>query len=100
MLSAEKKNLSYTYSISGVKDSFGDLIGCLNSNFLGTEFNLMNKNETYAAITYDINILGIKGPRKMKVYLPGLNSSNQMMSIKSNNVNMPNLEKRHTHKKS
>ncbi len=94
MFNAEKKNLSYTLSISAIKDNFNDLIGSLNSNFLGTEFNLMNVGNLISTITYEINILGIKGPRKMKVYLPAIDSNNETIQIKSNDVKKINLEKR------
>ncbi len=43
-----------------------NIVANLNSNFLGTQFNLTKDNKALAAITYEFNILGIKGPRKMR----------------------------------
>lgn len=61
-------------------------IAVLNSNFLGTEFNLLRDNIALAAVTYEFNILGIKGPRKMRAYLPRLNSRDDYHEFKMNNV--------------
>jgi hypothetical protein len=86
LLNAEKKNLSYAHSISSIKDNFNELISSLNSNFLGTEFNLINVDNLLSTIKYELNIFGIKGPRKMKVYIPGIDINHQIIQIKSINV--------------
>ena len=60
----------------------------LNSNFLGTEYFLIgNKENVLAGISYDFNMMGIQGPRKMKVYIPKLDKNNIPIDIKSTNVN-------------
>jgi tubby-related protein 1 len=58
-------------------------LGKLRSNFLGTEFylydtgenpskakNFANVREQHGVIQYETNVLGSKGPRRMKVLLP------------------------------
>jgi len=58
-------------------------LGKLRSNFLGTEFyiydegenpgkakNLQQVREQHGVIQYETNVLGSKGPRRMKVLLP------------------------------
>ncbi|CAG9311457.1 unnamed protein product [Blepharisma stoltei] len=63
--------------------------GKVRSNFLGTEFhiydtgmnpkhrgaNAMNAREELAIILYQSNILGSKGPRKMRVLIPAVNNA-------------------------
>jgi tubby-related protein 1 len=63
-------------------------LGKLRSNFLGTEFtlydngynpkkrgsNISNYREQLGVVLYQSNILGSKGPRKMRVLLPAVNS--------------------------
>ena len=76
------------------KDSFS--LGKLRSNFFGTEFNLFDnginpkdKNDTslwrsyICSIKYETNLFGLKGPRKMQVYLPGLTDNDQISLVKS-----------------
>ena len=71
LMAAEKRNMSSTHIISNTLEDIGtNMIGSLNSNFLGTEFNLVRDNIGIASITYEFNLLGIKGPRKMRVYVP------------------------------
>lgn len=61
-------------------------LGKLRSNFLGTEFTIFNygKNpkkaktqteirEQHGMLEYETNVLGAKGPRRMKVLLPRVN---------------------------
>jgi tubby and related proteins len=38
------------------------------------------------AITYDTNILGFKGPRKMSVIMPGMSIDHQRVEIKPRSV--------------
>merc|ERR1719354_808853 len=65
-------------------------IGKLRSNVIGTKFTVYNSGVKYgksglkqdrsnqreelALICYDTNVLGFKGPRKMTVVIPGMNS--------------------------
>jgi hypothetical protein len=94
LLAAKKifKPMSSTYLISKNKEIINqkssDYIGKVSSNFIGNEFNIfgrgkkankLNKNFTelrpqYGAVKYELNILGLKGPRKMSVYLSGINN--------------------------
>ena len=83
LVSAEKKNLSYNYNISISPNTYSkdNHIATLKSNFLGTEFNLFNGNDALASITYELNILGFRGPRKIKVFIPGLDENNSIIGI-------------------
>ncbi|KAF6215789.1 hypothetical protein GE061_000124 [Apolygus lucorum] len=71
-------------------------IGKLRSNLLGTQFTVYdsgrspkhmnfkdssNPRQELAAVVYDTNVLGFKGPRKMTVILPGMTANNQRLSI-------------------
>ena len=60
-------------------------LGKTRSNFLGTEFMIFNDGENpkkakehdsvrqqHGAIMYETNVLGSKGPRRMKVVLPAV----------------------------
>ena len=80
------------------KDTQGYL-GKVRSNFLGTEFYLYDdgvspKNERgiervrreHGIIEYETNVLGSKGPRRMKVLLPLVNSDGQQIVFKSVDV--------------
>jgi len=72
-------------------DSF---IGKLRSNMLGTQFTIYDGGEVtktrqgllgdknsnrqeIAGVLYDTNVLGFKGPRRMTVVLPGMNSESK-----------------------
>jgi len=68
-----------------MKDANGYL-GKVRSNFLGTEFYIFDSKENpkkatntddcrqqYGVIQYETNVLGSKGPRRMKVLLPMVN---------------------------
>lgn len=72
-------------------------IGKLRSNLLGTQFTVYdngrsprhsgNKDDNakprqeLAAVIYDTNVLGFKGPRKMTVILPGMTLDQQRVQI-------------------
>eukprot|EP00128_Syssomonas_multiformis_P012561 Colp12_sorted_trinity150504_noHs@25853 len=65
-------------------------VGKLRSNFVGTSFTVFDGGESekkgrlvgdgsnlrkeLAAVSYDTNLLGLKGPRKMTVIIPGMRS--------------------------
>ncbi|XP_055372386.1 protein king tubby-like isoform X2 [Condylostylus longicornis] len=66
--------------------------GKLRSNVFGTSFtvfdngkkdNAENPRLDLAAIIYDTNILGFKGPRNMTVLLPGMTEDDQRVKISS-----------------
>ncbi|KFQ16026.1 Tubby-related protein 3, partial [Leptosomus discolor] len=76
-------------------------IGKLRSNLMGTRFavydngisplkaqDLVEKAHTrqeLAAICYETNVLGFKGPRKMSVIIPGMNMNHQRIPIRPRN---------------
>ncbi|XP_076807543.1 uncharacterized protein LOC143450750 isoform X2 [Clavelina lepadiformis] len=73
-------------------------IGKLRSNMMGTKFTVFdngkkwgdteleldrsNLREDLAAICYETNVLGFKGPRKMTVVIPGMNVSHERVKFK------------------
>lgn len=101
LMSAKKRgmNMSSNYMIScnqkelEVKSPW--CVGKLRSNFLGTEFHCYgpgkNPGDTkntdqwrkeYATVCYEKNVFGMKGPRKMTVYIPGLNNNGDLIVVK------------------
>eukprot|EP01137_Pigoraptor_chileana_P001839 Opistho-2@2137 len=86
-------------------------VGKLRSNFLGTNFivysngcnprskKAMNGNirEELAAITYGTNVMGLKGPRKMTVIIPGMKSDGRRVSIRPTSESEGMLEKAKRH---
>ncbi|XP_053197714.1 tubby protein homolog [Scomber japonicus] len=76
-------------------------IGKLRSNVLGTKFTVYDGGENpekkpfvkecesvrqeLAAICYETNVLGFKGPRKMTVIIPGMLESGERVSIRPKN---------------
>lgn len=99
LLAARKRKKSATsnYLISTdpteltrTADSFA---GKLRSNLLGTAFTVYNNGKAWrkhdhahtrhelAAVVYDTNVLGFKGPRKMTVILPGMTPDRQRVTI-------------------
>ncbi|XP_047507841.1 protein king tubby isoform X1 [Pieris napi] len=67
--------------------------GKLRSNLLGTAFTVYDNGKAWrknsrdpprhelAAVVYDTNVLGFKGPRKMTVILPGMTPDRQRVTI-------------------
>ncbi len=87
LLAAEKRNMASVHNISNSQEDVStNVIAVLNSNFLGTEFNLVKDNCAITTITYEFNLLGIKGPRKMRVYVPEC-TGNDYQEFRVNNVN-------------
>ncbi|XP_067352524.1 tubby protein homolog isoform X3 [Channa argus] len=76
-------------------------IGKLRSNLMGTKFTVYdsglnpmksttsleasNLRQELAAICYETNVLGFKGPRKMSVIIPGMNMDHERVSIRPRN---------------
>uniref|UniRef100_A0A3P9QG03 TUB like protein 3 n=1 Tax=Poecilia reticulata TaxID=8081 RepID=A0A3P9QG03_POERE len=77
-------------------------IGKLRSNYTGTKFTVYdnginpgknlgtlleesNTRQELAAICYDTNLLGFKGPRKMTVLLPGMNLNYERIPVRPQN---------------
>ncbi|XP_015267306.1 PREDICTED: tubby-related protein 1 [Gekko japonicus] len=79
----------------------GNFIGKLRSNLMGTRFTVFdngvnpdransdwsNVRQELAAVIYETNVLGFKGPRKMTVVIPGMNSDNERVPIRPRNDN-------------
>ena len=96
-----KKSKSSNYLISLDRDDLsrqsGNYFGKLRSNFIGTEFVIFDKgskpqdNSTKSVqpnvrselggVLYQYNILGTRGPRKMTVVIPSLDSNNTRTSF-------------------
>ncbi|KAL7833151.1 hypothetical protein SRHO_G00301690 [Serrasalmus rhombeus] len=93
-----------------------NFVGKLRSNLMGTKFtvfdnglhpdralpDMSNARQELAAIIYETNVLGMKGPRRMTVIIPGMNkdgdrvplrprSENDGLLIRHQNRNMENL---------
>ncbi|XP_062449392.1 tubby-related protein 3 [Rhea pennata] len=84
-------------------------IGKLRSNLMGTKFtvydhgvspvkaqDLVEKAHTrqeLAAICYETNVLGFKGPRKMSVIIPGMNMNHKRIPIQPRNEHESLLSK-------
>ncbi|XP_067346411.1 tubby-related protein 3 isoform X2 [Channa argus] len=77
-------------------------IGKLRSNLMGTKFTVYdngtnpcknpgalleegNTRQELAAICYETNVLGFKGPRKMTVIIPGMNMSFERVPVRPQN---------------
>jgi tubby-related protein 1 len=73
-------------------------VGKLRSNLLGTQFTIYdngysqlkddkredrrpNPRQELAAVIYDTNVLGFKGPRKMTVIIPGMTPDQKRVQI-------------------
>ncbi|XP_077190408.1 tubby-related protein 1 isoform X3 [Paroedura picta] len=79
----------------------GNFIGKLRSNLMGTRFTVFdngvnpdransdwsNARQELAAVIYETNVLGFKGPRKMTVIIPGMDSDNERIPIRPRNDN-------------
>ncbi|EGR30002.1 hypothetical protein IMG5_144760 [Ichthyophthirius multifiliis] len=92
-------NKTSNYLISMSKDNLSkkspDFLGKVRSNFLGTEFHLFDIGENpkkckfpdkirkeLGLIIYDSNLLGSRGPRKMKIIIPEVMENGQQIVIK------------------
>nr|XP_033784433.1 tubby protein homolog isoform X2 [Geotrypetes seraphini] len=99
----KSKTANYLISIDPTDLSRGgeSFIGKLRSNLMGTKFTVYdsgvnptktstsletnNLRHELAAICYETNVLGFKGPRKMSVIIPGMNMDHERVSIKPRN---------------
>jgi hypothetical protein len=109
-----KKNKSSNYLISLDKDDLarqsGNFFGKLRSNFLGTEFSLYDKGvnpdklehmsretvqlrQELGTILYKQNVLGSRGPRKMKVMVPNVNEAGQRKILRPQSAEETMLER-------
>ncbi|KAG8438433.1 hypothetical protein GDO86_008929 [Hymenochirus boettgeri] len=99
----KSKTSNYLISIDPTDLSRGgeSFIGKLRSNLMGTKFTVYdnglnpgktsssleasNLRQELAAICYETNVLGFKGPRKMSVIIPGMNMDQERVSIRPRN---------------
>ncbi|KAJ8031562.1 Tubby-related protein 3 [Holothuria leucospilota] len=86
-----------------------NFVGKLRSNFMGTQFTIFdnglspqkpgiladgsNIREEVAAVLYDTNVLGFKGPRKMTVVIPGMSMDHQRVAVRPRNEHESILER-------
>ncbi|XP_044133938.1 tubby-related protein 3 [Bufo gargarizans] len=79
----------------------GSFIGKLRSNLMGTKFTVYDSGENpakapgladsssvrqeLAAVCYETNVLGFKGPRKMSVLIPGMNINHERIPFQPQN---------------
>ncbi|XP_064354413.1 tubby-related protein 1 [Dromaius novaehollandiae] len=99
----KSKTSNYLVSIDPTDLSRGgeNFVGKLRSNLMGTKFTVFdnganpdranadwsNVRQELAAVVYETNVLGFKGPRKMTVIIPGMNSDNERVPIRPRNDN-------------
>ncbi|KAJ0068661.1 hypothetical protein NL108_010335 [Boleophthalmus pectinirostris] len=92
---------NYLISIDATDLSRGgdNFVGKLRSNLMGTKFtvydnalnperalpDMSNARQELAAIIYETNVLGIKGPRRMTVIIPGMNKDNERIPLRPRN---------------
>ncbi|XP_075297120.1 tubby-related protein 3 isoform X2 [Opisthocomus hoazin] len=99
----KSKTSNYLISVDPTDLSRGgeSYIGKLRSNLMGTKFTVYNRGfsplkaqdlvekahtrQELAAICYETNVLGFKGPRKMSVIIPGMNMNNKRIPIRPRN---------------
>lgn len=86
-----------------MKKGTNGYLGKVRSNFLGTEFYLYDDGENpkkakdangvrreHGTVEYETNVLGSKGPRRMKVLLPMVDAVGQQYLYKSVDVRIIN----------
>ncbi|KAK9872111.1 hypothetical protein WA026_016155 [Henosepilachna vigintioctopunctata] len=101
LLAARKRKKSATsnYLIStdptDLSRNAESFVGKLRSNLLGTQFTIFDSGvsprktnlkegvhrQELAAVIYDTNVLGFKGPRKMTVIIPGMTLDQERVNI-------------------
>ncbi|KAM3927051.1 tubby-related protein 3 [Leptodactylus fuscus] len=100
-----KKSKTSNYLISidptDMSREGGSFIGKLRSNLMGTKFTVYDGGENpvkargfvdssgvrqeLAAVCYETNVLGFKGPRKMSVLIPGMNINHERIPFQPQN---------------
>ena len=111
-----KKNKSSNYLISLDKEDLarqsGNFFGKLRSNFIGTEFvlydkgtnpeklegtakesALVNARQELGTVLYKQNVLGSRGPRKMKVMVPRVDETGRRKELKPQSTAESMLER-------
>ena len=97
-------NYMITLDQEKMKKGTNGYLGKVRSNFLGTEFYLYDDGENpkkakdansvrreHGTIEYETNVLGSKGPRRMKVLLPMVDAVGQQYLYKSLDVTKINI---------
>lgn len=94
----KSKTSNYLISIDPTDLSRGgeSFVGKLRANMLGTQFTIFDNGESpkvgssnndqcrqeLVAVVYETNVFGFKGPRKMTVIVPGMDSSNERIGVR------------------
>lgn len=98
MAKKKKAAAATTYTIVGGENNASE-IGGMKANILGTNFTVfrrqdkIDKGRTHgisselAVITYEPNILGLKGPRRIGVAIPGMTSDGSRVVLKNKEPN-------------
>ncbi|MEQ2215805.1 hypothetical protein XENOCAPTIV_006212 [Xenoophorus captivus] len=92
---------NYLISIDATDLSRGgeNFVGKLRSNLMGTKFtvfdnalnperalpDMSNARQELAGIIYETNVLGMKGPRRMTVVIPGMSKDNERVPLRPRN---------------
>ncbi|XP_054641732.1 tubby-related protein 1-like isoform X3 [Dunckerocampus dactyliophorus] len=92
---------NYLISIDATDLSRGgeNFVGKLRSNLMGTKFtvfdnalnperalpDMSNARQELAGIIYQTNVLGMKGPRRMTVIIPGMDKNNDRVPLRPRN---------------
>lgn len=97
-------NYMITIDQEKLKKGTKGYLGKLRSNFLGTEFTIFDYGqnpkkakvqddvrEQHGVVQYETNVLGSKGPRRMKVLLPKVDSNSNQSVWKNVDVSVSSL---------
>ncbi|XP_068450903.1 tubby-related protein 1 [Clinocottus analis] len=92
---------NYLISIDATDLSRGgeNFVGKLRSNLMGTKFtvfdnalnpdralpDMSNARQELAGIIYETNVLGMKGPRRMTIIIPGMDKNNERVPLRPRN---------------
>uniref|UniRef100_A0A7N8XLZ5 Tubby-related protein 1-like n=1 Tax=Mastacembelus armatus TaxID=205130 RepID=A0A7N8XLZ5_9TELE len=92
---------NYLISVDATDLSRGgeNFVGKLRSNLMGTKFTIFdnalnperalpdmsNARQELAGIIYETNVLGMKGPRRMTIIIPGMNKDNERVPLRPRN---------------
>ncbi|XP_051974338.1 tubby-related protein 3 isoform X2 [Xyrauchen texanus] len=96
---SKTSNYLITVDATDMSRESESFIGKLRSNLMGTKFSIYdngtnpckapgalleetNTRQELAAICYETNVLGLKGPRKMTVIIPGMNMNFERVPVR------------------
>jgi len=99
-------NYLVTLDQDNLKKKGGGYLGKLRANFMGTEFAIYDQGENpkkakgldgarreMASVLYESNVLGSKGPRKMRVIIPAIDKDDNIWTWKPINEEDTMVEK-------